>query len=85
MALVYGSLGRQVDEHVFLAWEVALDDDVTDYQVERAAGYLIRNYREQFPPTTAEFRQRALKYEPSEARERARLAHNEQALIEARK
>lgn len=63
VAMIYGSWGRQVDSHILAGYIAALRD-CSDYQVCRAADFLIRNADDlSHPPTAPQVRHRALKYE----------------------
>lgn len=75
--MIYGSWGRQVDTHIGLAYIAALRD-CTDYQVMRAADFLIRNAAGQpHPPTAPDLRERARKY--------AKTADDDRALLERKR
>ncbi|WP_145382282.1 hypothetical protein [Botrimarina mediterranea] len=69
-----------MDEHVIEAYHIALDE-ATDYQVGRAVRFFLKHHTGQHPPTAPEVLNRALKYEPSERAELARIEANRVAQL----
>lgn len=69
VCLLYGALGRQVDEHVVESWEIVLQRR-TNYQVESATQLLLQTWRHAHPPTAFDLCDRAGDYAISEEAER---------------
>ena len=80
--LLYGAHGRQVHDAMLEAYQQALSG-ATDYQLDRAADYLLRRHRGDFPPTASQVLCEAKKYRPTEQAEAARLEHNRRCLAKA--
>jgi len=71
-SVLFGAWGRQVDDHVLAAYEIALRE-CSDYQVGRAVDYLIRRQQGEFPPSAATVCERAKVYAVTAEAERAAM------------
>lgn len=81
--MLFAAHGRTVLDETLFAYLVAVRER-TDYQVERAADFLVRNHTGDFPPTGAQLNERASRYELSKAREIARVEYNRREIERAR-
>ena len=72
IAGLYGSWGRQIDDHILAGYQIALRE-CSDYQVGRAVDYLIRRQQGEFPPSAATVCERAKVYAVTAEAERAAM------------
>lgn len=70
VGLLYGALGRQVDDHVVEGWDCVLARR-TDYQVEQGTQFLLQTWRRDHPPTAYDLCDTAGNYAVSEEAARA--------------
>lgn len=74
VSLLYGSKGRQVDDHILAGYHAALHD-LTDYQVEQACRREAR-YGGEFPATADKLLSVGRGFRKSAEAEQARRLHN---------